>query len=695
VPLRRPLLAAMLAVPFVVLPAQDRLKEMPGYARYSEMLPKFTGAMVSGAVTPIWAEDSKSFDYQRSGTRLRYDLAARTSAPAPAATTPPAGRRPGGMPGVARGRQATEALSPDSSRKAFYRDRNLWVANADGTNERQLTLDGSAEKRIKYGTASWVYGEELNQVTAMWWSPDGSKIAFYRFDESPVKDYFLQTDQTTVAGDVMIEAYPKAGTENPIVDIFVHDLNTGQTKQLDIRLGQPFGEDVVGYYAYNVGWTKDGSELLFNRTNRRQNIMEMTACVPTTGACRVVVREEWLPSWTDNRPPLRWLEDGKRFIWESERTGFANYYLYDISGKLLATLTNHPFEVGAIVKVDEEGGQLWYYARSGDNFMKQQLHRVGLNGRGDRRLTDPAFHHTVSVSPDGKYITDVAQTYAIPPVTRLLDANGKVLSTIAESDLRVADSLGLQRVEQFTFTAADGVTKLHGMLSKPSNFDPNRRYPVLFSVYAGPGSAGARETFALPSAMTEYGFLVVTVDHRGTAGMGKRAMDRLYQNLGIVEIDDIAAASRELAKRPYVAGDRVGIFGTSYGGYASAMALLRHPDAFAAASASSAVTAWDHYDTIYTERYMYTPQGNAEGYKKGSAMEYVNNLKGDLMIYYGTADDNVHPNNSMQLIKALQAAGKSFQVQVGPDAGHSGINSQRMMEFFIESLVMKPAKMTS
>jgi dipeptidyl-peptidase-4 len=270
-----------------------------------------------------------------------------------------------------------------------------------------------------------------------------------------------------------------------------------------------------------------------------------------------------------------------------------------------------------------------------------------------------------------------------------------VLATVAESDLRVADSLGLQRVEQFTFTAADGVTKLYGMLSKPSNFDPTKRYPVLFSVYAGPGSAGARETFALPQAMTEYGFLVVSVDHRGTAGMGKRAMDRLYQNLGVVEIDDIAAASRELAKRPYVAGDRVGIYGTSYGGYASAMALLRHPDAFAAASASSAVTAWDHYDTIYTERYMYTPQGNAEGYKKSNAMEYVNNLKGDLMIYYGTADDNVHPNNSMQLIKALQTAGKSFQVQVGPDAGHSGINPQRMMEFFIESLVLKPAKLTS
>jgi len=352
-------------------------------------------------------------------------------------------------------------------------------------------------------------------------------------------------------------------------------------------------------------------------------------------------------------------------------------------------VTNHPFEVGAIVKLDEKAKQLWYYARSGDNYMKQQLHRVSLDGKGDRRLTDPAFNHTVSISPDGKVITDVAQTHAIPPVTRLLDANGKVLSTLAESDLSEFEKLGLQRVEMFTFTAADGVTQLHGMLNKPHNFDPTKRYPVIFSVYAGPGNTGARETFAAPNPMTEYGFLVVTVDTRAAAGKGKRSMDAIYEKLGQVEVDDIAAASRHLAKRPYVNGQRVGIFGTSYGGYASALALLRHPDAFYAAAASSSVTSWDHYDTIYTERYMYTPQANPEGYKLGSAMEYAKNLQGRLMIYYGTADDNVHPNNSMQLIKALQAAGKSFQVQVGPDAGHTGLNQQRMMEFFIEALVLE------
>lgn len=690
---RPSLLAALLAVPVLGLQAQDKLKEMPGYARYAEVAPKIAQAIVSGAVSADWADDGKSFEYTYDSKRWRYDIATRQATEITSPTSNSGGNRRFG--GVARGRQATEAMSPDSSRKAFYRDRNLWVSDADGGNERQLTTDGSEEQRIKYGTASWVYGEELGQNSAMWWSPDGSRIAFYRFDESPVKDYWLQTDQTAVQGAVMIEAYPKAGTDNPVVDLFVHDMASGTTQKLDIRMGQPFLDDVVGYYAYNISWSKDGSEVLLNRTNRRQNIMEFTACAPATGACRVVVREEWPASWTDNRPLIRWLEDGKRFIWESERTGFSNYYLYDLTGKLHATLTSHPFEVAGIARVDEKAKQLWYLARSGDNHMKLQLHRVGLDGKGDRRLTDPAFHHTVSVAPDGRHFTDVAQTHAIPPVTRLMDANGKVVATVAESDVSGMDELGLQRVEMFTYTSADGKTELHGMLHKPSNFDPDQQYPVLFSVYLGPGNTGASEVFRAPHPYTEYGFLWVTVDTRAASGKGKRSLDQIYLRLGEVEIDDVAAASRELAKRPYVAGDRVGIYGTSYGGYASALALLRHPDAFAAASASSAVTSWHHYDTIYTERYMYTPQANPEGYDKGNAMKYAKDLQGDLMIYYGTADDNVHPNNSMQLIKALQEAGKSFQVQVGPDAGHSGINPQRMMEFFIEALVLKPARMAS
>ena len=356
--------------------------------------------------------------------------------------------------------------------------------------------------------------------------------------------------------------------------------------------------------------------------------------------------------------------------------------------QLLATLTNHSFETANIVTIDEDAGLLYYMARDGDNHMKLQLHRVGLDGKGDKRLTDAAFNHAVNIGPGGKYFIDVAQTHDIPPATRLMDADGKLVVELAKSDTSKFDQLGLKRVELIKYKAADGVTELHGLLHFPSNFDPTKKYPLLVSVYAGPSTNGARETFTLPNALTEYGFLYATLDSRSAAGRGKRFLDAIYLKLGVPDIDDQAAGVKALGQRSYVDKNRVGIFGTSYGGYASALAILRYPDVFQAASASSPPTSWYHYDTIYTERYMWIPQENKEGYEAGNAMNFADKLKGRLMIYYGTADNNVHPNNSMQLIQALQRAGKSFEVQVGPDQGHSGLRPERMMEFFIENLVM-------
>jgi dipeptidyl-peptidase-4 len=668
--------------------AQQRIKEMPGYARYQEMAGQIPGSVVSGALRVTWADDGKSFEYAREDRLYRYDLASGRATDVGEAPEPRDFRRGG----PERGRQFASAMSPDSSMKAFHRDRNLWVSAADGSRERGITTDGSAEHRIKYGTASWVYGEELGQVTAMWWSADGSKLAYYRFDEGDVPDYYLQFEQTEVQDSLDREAYPKAGAPNPVVDLFAYDLASGRSTRMDVRGGATFTNDVVGHYVYQVAWSPDGSEITFNRTNRRQNVLEFTACDPATGSCRVVVREEWPASWVENHPPIRWLADGKRFLWISERTGFANLYLYDFSGKLLRTLTDHPFEVQSIEEVDEKARVVWYTARDGDNPMKLQLHRIGLDGKNDRRLTDPAFNHDVAVAPDGKHFVDVAQTHDQPPVTRLVNASGKQVAELATSDLTRFEQLGLRRVERFSFTAADGETELYGMLHKPSNFDPSRKYPLLVSVYAGPATNGASERFTTPNALTEYGFLVASIDSRSAAGRGKRFLDAIYEKLGTVEIDDQAAGVRALAERPYVDGARVGIYGTSYGGYTSAMAILRHPDVFAAASAASPVTDWRNYDSIYTERYMWLPQENTAGYDAGSAMKYADRLKGRLMIYYGTADNNVHPSNSLQLIQALQEAQKSFDVQVGPDRGHSALNPYRMMEFFIDNLVLRPTE---
>jgi dipeptidyl-peptidase 4 len=674
------------------LGAQDRLKTYPGYDQYQKMSKEMQGAVKPGSLQVTWKDGGKAFEFAKDGKTWRYDIASKKTsevvgAPAPLDQAGQRGR--GGIGGPARGRQFTEALSPDKKIKAFYRDRNLWLSDPDGKNEVAITTEGNEKARIKFATASWVYGEELSQTSAMWWSPDSAKIAFYRFDESKVPDYFLQMNQTKQYATADIEAYPKAGEPNPIADIFVYDVAAKKITQIDVRDGQPFDNAVVGHYAYHVSWSPDGKELLFNRTNRRQNILEFAAADPATGKCRVIIREEWPTGWVENSPSMQFLKDGKRFIWTSERTGFKNFSLYDLSGKLLATLTNHPFEVANIVKVDEDAGVIFYMARDGANYMMTELHRVKLTGKDDVRLTDPALSHAVNISPNGRYFIDVAQAHDVPPSTRLMDAKGRVVADLSKSDLTKFDQLGLKKVELFKYKAADGSTDLYGILNFPSNFDPGKKYPLLVSVYAGPATNGARETWSSPNPLTEYGFLIASLDSRSANFKGKKALDAIYLKLGIVEMDDQAAGVKALWDRPYVNKERIGIFGTSYGGFSSAMCLLRYPDVFAAACAQSAVTSWNQYDSIYTERYMWIPQENKEGYEAGTAMKYAKDLKGRLMIYYGTADNNVHPTNAMQLIAALQQAGKSFEVQVGPDLGHTGVNQQRMMEFFIENLVLR------
>jgi dipeptidyl-peptidase-4 len=693
--------------------AQDRLRSMAGYTQYQKIGPQIAGSVKSGAVTPAWDADGKSFEYTFDGKRFRYDIA--TLQATPIGDAPDAAGRGGrggrGQGAPERGRQYVSADSPDGTLRARYneKDRNLYMVDVATKAETPITTDGSAEKRIKYGTASWVYGEELDQITAMWWSPDSRKLAFYRFDESMVPDYYLQLDQTKLQSSVDTEAYPKSGAPNPVVDLMIYDVSSKKTTRVDVRDGKPFTNDVVGHYAYQVNWSLDGRELLFNRTNRRQNILEMVAAEPASGEVRVVIREEWPTGWIENSPITVFLKDNRRFIWQSERNGWSNFYLYDLGGKLITPLTTHTtFEAAALVKVDEAAGVMFYTARDGDNPLKLQLHRVGLDGRGDIRLTDPKFHHTVGscmagaiggrgrggagscgIAADNRYFVDVYQTHDTPPATRVVDASsGKTVSEVVASDLTKFEQLGLKKAELFTFKAADGQTTLHGLIQFPSTFDASRKYPVLVQVYGGPASASstARETFVTPSPLTEYGFLVVNVDSRAAPGRGKRMLDQIYLKLGQVEIDDMAAGVRSLASRPYVDAARVGMYGTSYGGYASVMSLLRYPDVYAAASASSPVTAWNHYDSIYTERYMWIPQENKTGYDAGSAMTYAKDLKGRLMLYWGTADNNVHPSNMMQLISALQGSGKSFDVQVGPDRGHSGINTDRMMEFFIEAL---------
>jgi dipeptidyl-peptidase-4 len=689
--------------------AQDRLRTFPRYDTYARAVRELPRAVRPGAVAVTWTSDT-AFEYSRDGKRYRFDVTSKHASEVTDAAASGGGMPHGAMP--ERGRQFDAATSPDGRFTATYRDRNVSLTDRDG-HETPLTTDGSAASRVKYGTASWVYGEELNQQTAMWWSPDSRRLAYYRFDESNVPDFFMTVAQTAIRPALDTEAFPLAGAANPIVDLFIYDVETHRSVRVDARDGRSFSNDAVGHYVYRVEWTRDGRELLFLRTNRRQNVMELVAADPLTGQCRLVVREEWPTGWLNEDPRLVFLSDGRRFIWESQRNGWNNFYLYDLTGRLIAPLTSSTaFEAYSLVKLDEPRQLLFYMARDGDNPLKLQLHRVGLDGTSDTRLTDPAFHHTIGncltsagarvplqlpvpgpcgISPDNRFFVDVYQTHDTPSAARVVDmSSGRPIADVTTSDASPLDALGIRKAELFTFTAADGKTMLRGILQFPAAFDPTRKYPMLMSVYGGPEFASntARETFVTPSPLTALGFLVVNVDSRAIPGLGKRTLDSIYLKLGVAEIDDMAEGVRALWTRPYVDRTRVGVFGTSYGGYTAVMELLRHPDVFAAASASSPPSDWRNYDSIYTERYMWIPDENADGYQAGSALTYVKDLQGRLLLYYGTADNNVHPTNSLQIIKSLQSAGKSFDLQIGPDEGHSAVNQDRMLEFFID--VLKP-----
>lgn len=673
---------------------QDQLPSMPRYDRYEKMRREIGGAVKRGEVRPRWSSDGKSFVYTWDSKTYTFDLATlkATEGDNGGASTPAqsGGRRRGG---VERGRQFGEALSPDGTRRAFFRDQNVWLSDKDGKNEVQLTTDGDKAKRIKYGQASWVYGEELGVREAMWFSPNGRGLAFYRFDESKVLDYYLTLNQGAIQSTLDVEAYPKAGTPNPEVSLLVYDFETRAT----VRVDTSFGEAALGHYVYEVRWSPDGKELFFNRTDRKQRTMQFCAANPATGACRVIVEEQQPNSWTENAPAIRWFADNRRFLWVSERNGFRNFYLGSLDGAPLKAVTQHPFEVADLIRLDEKAGVLWYRARSGANPYLLQLHRVNLDGSNDQRLTDPNLSHDVSLSPDGKYFTDIAEAYDVAPTTTLRDASGKQLAVLAESDLTKFHALGLRKAERITFTAADGSTTCYGYLEFPSDFDPSKKYPLVVGMYAGPESGTNAERFQTPDPMCEFGFITAWFDGRGTAGRGKAFKDAVYGKLGIVEIDDQAAGVKELAKRPYIDSTRVGVHGTSYGGYASLMCLLRYPDTFHVAVSSASVTQWANYDTIYTERYMGLPwEGeNKEGYAAGSAMTYARSLKGKLLLFYGTADNNVHPSNSLQLAQALMRAGKSFDMLVGTDMGHAGINSARMWEYFIDHLIVRPSRKDS
>jgi len=414
-----------------------------------------------------------------------------------------------------------------------------------------------------------------------------------------------------------------------------------------------------------------------------------------TGACKVVV-EERQETWQTNNPGMRFLKDGHRFIWTTQKSGATHYELRDLDGKLHNTITRGDFECGRIQFVDEERGLVGFTAYSSPkNPYYEQYHLVGLDGTGQTRVSSLDFHHAgYNLSPDRKWLIARYEEVNTPPSTALYSASGKLVSKIAESDPATAANLA----EMFTFKSNDGKWDIYGILYKPTDFDPKKTYPVINALYGGPGSREISASYvSRPRSETNRGYLVVKVNNRGTGGRTKAFLGAAYLRLGDIDIQDHADAIRMLRKRPYFDGDRVGIVGGSYGGYMSAMGVLKHPDVYTCAVNRSGVTDWRHYDTIYTERYMSTPQLNKSGYDIGRAMnkEYVANFKEHgrhMLIMHGMVDDNVHPTNAFQLIDAFDRAGVDYESRFFPNNGH-GLgrgSSKTQWEFF--DRILKPER---
>ena len=483
------------------------------------------------------------------------------------------------------------------------------------------------------------------------------------------------------------EYYPKAGSRNPASELYLYDLESKKTVRVDAGGGRE-------EYIFRVRAAPNG-EMLVNWTDRLQQHLKVLRIDVNTGACKVVV-EERQETWQTNNPGMRFLKDGHRFIWTTQKSGATHYELRDLDGKLHNTITRGDFECGRIQFVDEERGLVGFTAYSSPkNPYYEQYHLVGLDGTGQTRVSSLDFHHAgYNLSPDRKWLIARYEEVNTPPSTALYSASGKLVSKIAESDPATAANLA----EMFTFKSNDGKWDIYGILYKPTDFDPKKTYPVINALYGGPGSREISASYvSRPRSETNRGYLVVKVNNRGTGGRTKAFLGAAYLRLGDIDIQDHADAIRMLRKRPYFDGDRVGIVGGSYGGYMSAMGVLKHPDVYTCAVNRSGVTDWRHYDTIYTERYMSTPQLNKSGYDIGRAMnkEYVANFKEHgrhMLIMHGMVDDNVHPTNAFQLIDAFDRAGVDYESRFFPNNGH-GLgrgSSKTQWEFF--DRILKPER---
>jgi dipeptidyl-peptidase-4 len=566
-------------------------------------------------------------------------------------------------------------LSPDGRWVSFRREHDLYSLEVASKKVARLTTDGSAT--VWNGELDWVYPEELNVSTAHWWSPASLQIAYLQFDVGH-ESIFPQVDWLSWRALTEPERFPQPGTPNADVRLGVVAAEGGPTRWMDI------GESRDHLLA-RVAWAPDSRAVAYQRLNRIQNHLDLGLADVHTGVSRVILTEDD-SYWVNVNDDFRFLNKGKQFLWGSERDGYHHLYLCSVDDKHQSQITKGDWEVTEVAGVNEETKEVFFVSNE-QSPVERQLYRVRLDGKQKQRLSGGAGTHNISMSPTTEYYMDTASSLATPPRRTLHESDGSQIAVYKEA---TPPDVEILPAEIVNIKATDGV-QLYARMIKPAGFSADKKYPVIVTIYGGPGVQAVRDAWSgagFDQVLAQKGYLVWQLDNRGSSGRGHTWESKIYHETGAHELNDQLDGIHYLATLGFADMTRVGISGWSYGGYMTLYALANAPSVFKAGIAGAPVTDWRNYDSIYTERYMGLPEENAEGYKRSSPQTKAGEIKARLMILHNIEDDNVHFQNSVQMANILEREGKQFQMLVYPQKAHgvSGAMQKQMQQAMLDFL---------
>lgn len=566
------------------------------------------------------------------------------------------------------GKQRLADFSPDGNKISWIRDNNLFITDISSPNKEviQITQDGKFNEII-YGTSDWVYEEELALVKGYVWNETSSQLAYYRFNEKDVKEYSMQT-WGELYPESYVYKYPKAGEANSIVDILVYDVKTNTHKQIDL------GTD-KDYYLPRLQWSKDENQLIIHKLNRLQNNYDIIS-VNTQTNDKSLLYSEINKYYVEEPELVHFLKDNSAFILKSERSGYSHFYMVKLKDKSITPITSGNYDCERLCYVDEKDKKV-YYTAAESSAINRELSVVNFNGKKQRVISKNIGTNDAEFSKNGKYYIGTFSNHETPALYTVNNQKGEVLITL-EDNAALKDTIklyGKAKKEFGSFTTTTG-TSINYWTIKPDDMIEGKKYPVLFFVYGGPNSQEVLNSQRRSSDMYWYmmlaqeGYITICIDPRGTGMRGEEFRKCTYMELGKYETEDLIEAAKYFGEQSYVDKTRLGVFGWSYGGYMSTLAITKGADYFKTAIAVAPVTNWRYYDNIYTERFMRTPQENPEGYDMNSPINHVDKLKGNYLLIHGTSDDNVHIQNAIDLMDALIKANVQFEHFFYPNKNH-------------------------